>query len=565
MFNLPDDGNNQGASHEFTHDLARTIETIPRLFETITSSQETISQSRLNLAGFETHASVPSNLPPGGRRKWTQMMAKRANSLDGGTASSVVILSADEEAKLRLIFDMCDIYNEKQVSKYELIKACKRNRAIADFFHLPQGMHGAAEELFKNTNTESNHVMTWQELKRFFASMHDLRQNEAYFSVARPESVTSQASTVGTDYSLQNGMPKSLPPASGSFIAQPFDKPRRTGSFAAEPFDELDHVVMEAPHRTSPAASNGNGNGFQSSQSDPVLSTSNSFIADPSYHFDTLVARDGQTQSHPTTTNVTYRSQQPRQFAPIPSRTVECITPAIHNLDALKFHRPQSFDRPQSFPYNTGGVSQQRIEPLPAWSSLPKPAFESLGPFHKVPASSSSNCHPHDVRSQGMLMLPITGTGQMDGCYSSASATPAIFDRWAMPLPVSTDADGDVSMFETDALKYKGKSPPLSSVNRAGPSNVVWDSMTVPRAQLKQRRWPSRAAGSLEKDIGRFGVWPNPSEKIRHEKRVRSAHNLPNQKLNKEICCCREEEPPVSGPLGLCCVQQGKERYSLKM
>jgi Ca2+-binding EF-hand superfamily protein len=82
--------------------------------------------------------------------------------------------SAESVARLKDIFDKCDASNDGKISKIELIKICRSDKSIADFFGLPSRIHqedGSRDEMekrFQAIDTDSDRNLTWEEFRRFY-------------------------------------------------------------------------------------------------------------------------------------------------------------------------------------------------------------------------------------------------------------------------------------------------------------------------------------------------------------------------------------------------------------
>eukprot|EP00746_Dinoflagellata_sp_MGD_P163875 gnl/MRDRNA2_/MRDRNA2_92154_c0_seq1.p1 gnl/MRDRNA2_/MRDRNA2_92154_c0~~gnl/MRDRNA2_/MRDRNA2_92154_c0_seq1.p1 ORF type:complete len:922 (+),score=210.64 gnl/MRDRNA2_/MRDRNA2_92154_c0_seq1:41-2806(+) len=86
------------------------------------------------------------------------------------TPAAQFVFNAAKEDRLRRIFMECDKSNDGQVSKKELVKACKRNKAITELFQVPQGteQEQAIEDIFEGCDTDGDGSLTWEELRDFY-------------------------------------------------------------------------------------------------------------------------------------------------------------------------------------------------------------------------------------------------------------------------------------------------------------------------------------------------------------------------------------------------------------
>eukprot|EP00928_Gymnodinium_smaydae_P084477 TRINITY_DN6774_c0_g3_i1.p1 TRINITY_DN6774_c0_g3~~TRINITY_DN6774_c0_g3_i1.p1 ORF type:complete len:489 (-),score=65.82 TRINITY_DN6774_c0_g3_i1:493-1959(-) len=82
--------------------------------------------------------------------------------------------------KLRNIFDKCDVNKDGQVSKRELIKTCRQDGEVAEFFNLPMqvrqedGSRSKLEEVFQSIDTDGDREIRWAELLAFYRlRVHD--------------------------------------------------------------------------------------------------------------------------------------------------------------------------------------------------------------------------------------------------------------------------------------------------------------------------------------------------------------------------------------------------------
>lgn len=76
-------------------------------------------------------------------------------------------------AKLKEIFQRVDTSGDGKISKIELIKACKRDGQIADFFGLARSIQEGAtrdamENIFQAIDEDSSREIDWNEFQRFF-------------------------------------------------------------------------------------------------------------------------------------------------------------------------------------------------------------------------------------------------------------------------------------------------------------------------------------------------------------------------------------------------------------
>lgn len=88
------------------------------------------------------------------------------------------------EAKLKRIFDQCDLHHDKKITIREFIIACRKNKDIADFFHLPQQIHqedgtrDAVEAFFQSVDTNDSRSLTFEELKEFYVNHPNFEQSQ---------------------------------------------------------------------------------------------------------------------------------------------------------------------------------------------------------------------------------------------------------------------------------------------------------------------------------------------------------------------------------------------------
>jgi len=80
------------------------------------------------------------------------------------------------ERKLRAIFDICDVNHDSNINKRELVKLCRTDKNVADFFGLPQaiaqedGSRDAMERLFQNIDANNDREISWDEFRSFYAT-----------------------------------------------------------------------------------------------------------------------------------------------------------------------------------------------------------------------------------------------------------------------------------------------------------------------------------------------------------------------------------------------------------
>merc|ERR1712196_166118 len=90
-----------------------------------------------------------------------------------------------------LIFDMCDIKGDNQINKRELIKACKSNKAIADFFKLPTAIRqedgrNQFESIFQAIDSDDNRELSWEEFKIFFGKARKSMETSGSAEKSKP-------------------------------------------------------------------------------------------------------------------------------------------------------------------------------------------------------------------------------------------------------------------------------------------------------------------------------------------------------------------------------------------
>jgi len=77
-------------------------------------------------------------------------------------------------AKLRNIFDRCDINQDGRVNKREMIKSCREDEEIAKFFEVPQvirqedGSRCKLEEVFQDIDQDGDREIRWVELLAYY-------------------------------------------------------------------------------------------------------------------------------------------------------------------------------------------------------------------------------------------------------------------------------------------------------------------------------------------------------------------------------------------------------------
>jgi Ca2+-binding EF-hand superfamily protein len=82
-------------------------------------------------------------------------------------------LSLDVEEKLRKVFNTCDKSGDGQISKSELILACRRDESISELFHLPKRFlkpseTESLEQFFDVGDKDSDGQLSWEELREFY-------------------------------------------------------------------------------------------------------------------------------------------------------------------------------------------------------------------------------------------------------------------------------------------------------------------------------------------------------------------------------------------------------------
>lgn len=82
--------------------------------------------------------------------------------------------SAESIARLKEIFERCDSSKDGLISKRELIKICRSDKAIADFFGLSttirqeDGTRDEMERRFQAIDADSNRSLSWKEFRSFY-------------------------------------------------------------------------------------------------------------------------------------------------------------------------------------------------------------------------------------------------------------------------------------------------------------------------------------------------------------------------------------------------------------
>lgn len=89
-------------------------------------------------------------------------------------APTAVGPSAEAERRLREIFDKVDTGKDSHINKRELIKICRADSSIADFFGLSpkirqeDGSRDDMERLFQAIDSDSDRQLSWAEFRSFF-------------------------------------------------------------------------------------------------------------------------------------------------------------------------------------------------------------------------------------------------------------------------------------------------------------------------------------------------------------------------------------------------------------
>eukprot|EP00928_Gymnodinium_smaydae_P017932 TRINITY_DN16839_c0_g3_i1.p1 TRINITY_DN16839_c0_g3~~TRINITY_DN16839_c0_g3_i1.p1 ORF type:complete len:377 (-),score=62.18 TRINITY_DN16839_c0_g3_i1:258-1346(-) len=79
-------------------------------------------------------------------------------------------------ARLRSIFDQCDLNKDGKVNKRELIKTCRASQEVADVFDLPMqvrqedGSRTKVEEFFQSIDTDGDREISWDEFLTYWRS-----------------------------------------------------------------------------------------------------------------------------------------------------------------------------------------------------------------------------------------------------------------------------------------------------------------------------------------------------------------------------------------------------------
>jgi len=73
---------------------------------------------------------------------------------------------------------MCDVNKTGTIDKRELIKALRKHKEVAEFFHLPEhirqedGSRDAMEAFFQGVDVNDDRELSWDELKAFYQKTH---------------------------------------------------------------------------------------------------------------------------------------------------------------------------------------------------------------------------------------------------------------------------------------------------------------------------------------------------------------------------------------------------------
>eukprot|EP00928_Gymnodinium_smaydae_P097038 TRINITY_DN8698_c0_g1_i1.p1 TRINITY_DN8698_c0_g1~~TRINITY_DN8698_c0_g1_i1.p1 ORF type:complete len:1814 (-),score=508.32 TRINITY_DN8698_c0_g1_i1:55-5496(-) len=108
------------------------------------------------------------------RRLGLDSRAKAAEAPAEAEARDMPVLPEKPKEKLLAIFNLCDANGDGRINKRELIKACRSDPAIAEFFGLPaqirqeDGSRDLLEALFQIVDDSEDRVVSWEEFYRHF-------------------------------------------------------------------------------------------------------------------------------------------------------------------------------------------------------------------------------------------------------------------------------------------------------------------------------------------------------------------------------------------------------------
>ncbi|CAJ1377234.1 unnamed protein product [Effrenium voratum] len=134
----------------------------------------------------EAPESIPVELrgrtPPGTSLSSRELVAMQARP---NTAPGTPLAASDrlDKAKLRAVFDSCDVQRNGMVNKRELIKAIRRDAKMAEFFGLPMeirqedGSRDAMERLFQSMDSDADREITWEEFVSFHAAVRKSKED----------------------------------------------------------------------------------------------------------------------------------------------------------------------------------------------------------------------------------------------------------------------------------------------------------------------------------------------------------------------------------------------------
>jgi len=89
-------------------------------------------------------------------------------------APSAMAASAESVSRLKEIFEKCDSSQDGLINKRELIKICRSDKSIADFFGLSQqirqedGTRDDMERKFQAIDSDSDRSLSWKEFRSFY-------------------------------------------------------------------------------------------------------------------------------------------------------------------------------------------------------------------------------------------------------------------------------------------------------------------------------------------------------------------------------------------------------------
>eukprot|EP00933_Yihiella_yeosuensis_P072864 TRINITY_DN81406_c0_g1_i1.p1 TRINITY_DN81406_c0_g1~~TRINITY_DN81406_c0_g1_i1.p1 ORF type:complete len:243 (+),score=61.59 TRINITY_DN81406_c0_g1_i1:62-790(+) len=82
----------------------------------------------------------------------------------------------EDEKRARHIFDICDKNSDEEITKIELIKACRASDEVAEFFDLSRtirqedGTRTRLEEVFQSIDGDDSRSISWHEFNEFCAT-----------------------------------------------------------------------------------------------------------------------------------------------------------------------------------------------------------------------------------------------------------------------------------------------------------------------------------------------------------------------------------------------------------